>query len=1343
MGASSSTSSSKSPAWYPGEPSDAVSGHDEYYCCGNAPSSQPPVLKEGSDGAQSSIAAEGKQEAGGVAPTSATTPLPSPSSSPMAASIPGNSSNAKRDAIDPQAESKKAGRDIKALPVVELSGMKFIAQGAFCAVFACKYRGLSVVAKRVREDLPLPARRAALANLWEEFECLRPLSHPNIIEAYGLCRVRCREGYDDWNEKDVCLLLEELALGTVGHLFGTIHTVEKNLASAMARSRKMRMFPFRCRLDRILELALALRYVHGGSGRGVMMHRDIKSVNVGFAQNGRLKLLDFGLSKITPPGTTEDDTYKMTGEVGSYRYMAPELVKHNPYNAKVDIYSWAILSWEILAIDRPYSWATETTFVTRVVNGGERPELQKSWPDRLCKLLESAWHSDHAKRPTAAQLVAELVAIKATLPAKYRRQRPIVTAPNPGGVGEGGARSSSNRRHSWTPQTASSMLDTDGRTRPFVANGAFCSVFLCKYQGHNVVAKRVREDLPLTTRREALNNLWSEYECLRPLSHPNVVDVYGLCRVKRRQDYDDWDEKDVCLLVEELALGTVGHLFGTIYTVEKNLASAIAKSRLMKLMPFRSRLDRALELALALEYVHGGSQMGIMIHRDIKSVNVGFAKNGNLKLIDFGLAKMLPDDATESEDTYQMTGEVGSYRYMAPEIVRHQPYNAKADIYSWAILTWEMISINKPFAGVTESTFIKRVVMGGERPALDKNWSNGLSKLLASAWHADYEKRPTAAQVVVALREIKAQLPAPRGSFNKRPSATINVSRRHSWAGGASMSSKPRVTAVIQHPDSTVNTEVVVSGGDRDGANARLSTATAEASEMTAAAEMGALDAEAIEHALLDALSTGEGAEIADTWDFAEKLGCPHTDTVGVLISLEAEEMLKSKLLQTTYFVVSPEGQRVIQEGSPEIRVLECVPQGDAGISKADLEAALGADLVKIGLGPCMKNKWLAKGGGGALVRGANGGDGGSVADTVKELLQKLEAGEALADQQAKDLKKRKLVAQVVRKSFKVTRGTSYAVRRVKRQAELTKEMLASGSWKDATFKAYNFKTLGAPCGGGNLHPLLKVRSEFRKILMYMGFEEMPTNRWVESSFWNFDSLFQPQSHPARDAHDTFFIKDPASALSFPEEYLEVVKDTHETGGSTGSVGYGCQWKREEASKNLLRTHTTAVSSQMLYRIANQEGGFTPKRYFSIDRVFRNETMDATHLCEFHQVEGMVADRNLCLGDLIGVIRTFFHKIGITQIRFKPAFNPYTEPSMEIFGYHPDLKKWTEIGNSGMFRPEMLLPMGLPKDVRVIAWGLSLERPTMIKYGITNIRELFGHKADLNRTKTAPVCRFD
>jgi len=98
---------------------------------------------------------------------------------------------------------------------------------------------------------------------------------------------------------------------------------------------------------------------------------------------------------------------------------------------------------------------------------------------------------------------------------------------------------------------------------------------------------------------------------------------------------------------------------------------------------------------------------------------------------------------------------------------------------------------------------------------------------------------------------------------------------------------------------------------------------------------------------------------------------------------------------------------------------------------------------------------------------------------------------------------------------------------------------------------------------------------------------------------------------------------------------------------------------------------------------------------------------------------------------------------GITQLRFKPAYNPYTEPSMEVFSYHQGLKKWVEVGNSGLFRPEMLLPMGLPENVSVIAWGLSLERPTMIKYGINNIRELVGHKVNLQMVYDGPLCRLD
>ncbi|ETO31415.1 phenylalanyl-tRNA synthetase alpha chain [Reticulomyxa filosa] len=297
------------------------------------------------------------------------------------------------------------------------------------------------------------------------------------------------------------------------------------------------------------------------------------------------------------------------------------------------------------------------------------------------------------------------------------------------------------------------------------------------------------------------------------------------------------------------------------------------------------------------------------------------------------------------------------------------------------------------------------------------------------------------------------------------------------------------------------------------------------------------------------------------------------------------------------------------------------------------------------------------------------------------------------------------------------------------------------GTWNGPPLKPYNFDAKGINMANGALHPLMKMRNEMRKILLEMGFEEMPTNNFVESSFWNFDSLFQPQQHPARDAHDTFFLKKPASSTIEVTDYMNLVKKTHSEGGF-GSIGWRYDWKQSEAEKPLLRTHTTAISSRMLYQLAQQKQ-FRPMKYFSIDRVFRNEAIDATHLAEFHQVEGLIADYGLTLGHLIGVISQFFQKIGIQRVSFKPAYNPYTEPSMEIFGWSEERQKWIEVGNSGVFRPEMLLPMGLPPNVQVIAWGLGLERPCMIATKCKDIRELFGPKVDINMVQNFRFVRYD
>ncbi|KAK5945665.1 Phenylalanyl-tRNA synthetase, beta subunit, cytoplasmic [Knufia obscura] len=481
---------------------------------------------------------------------------------------------------------------------------------------------------------------------------------------------------------------------------------------------------------------------------------------------------------------------------------------------------------------------------------------------------------------------------------------------------------------------------------------------------------------------------------------------------------------------------------------------------------------------------------------------------------------------------------------------------------------------------------------------------------------------------------------------------------------------------------------------------------------------------------------------------------------------LRSREFLEAKQVDRIELEPTQEGATYVQHGSPEARVYNAVKE-KGKVAIKELGALIGdANVAKFGQGNAFKNKWIKKDGD-SLVPVAD-----SIQDVTGNQLKEISETRTLPDSKAvADLKKRKLVTERKVVTFEIKKGPNFSMEFVKEQTDLTAEMLADGSWKKIKLKPYNFKAKGAPTPSGALHPLNKVRQEFRDIFFEMGFEEMPTNRYVETGFWNFDALFVPQQHPARDMQDTFFISDPPKADPPREDppfnkladmklsdspsharsksdvqqsddykqYWQDVKAVHEN-GKFGSIGYRYPWTEDESLKLVLRTHTTAISTYMLHKLAKNP---RPARYFSIDRVFRNETVDATHLAEFHQVEGVIADWGLTLGGLIGFMEVFFGKMGITDLRFKPAYNPYTEPSMEIFSYHKGLGKWVEIGNSGMFRPEMLEPMGLPKDMRIYGWGLSLERPTMIKYGVSNIRELLGHKVDLNFIETNPAVRLD
>ncbi|RWR95725.1 phenylalanine--tRNA ligase alpha subunit, cytoplasmic [Cinnamomum micranthum f. kanehirae] len=429
-------------------------------------------------------------------------------------------------------------------------------------------------------------------------------------------------------------------------------------------------------------------------------------------------------------------------------------------------------------------------------------------------------------------------------------------------------------------------------------------------------------------------------------------------------------------------------------------------------------------------------------------------------------------------------------------------------------------------------------------------------------------------------------------------------------------------------------------------------------------------NATAAEDAILGFLQLKE--EISNSGDFASSLGIDHDVIVNAIKSLHGFEFVVAQDIKKERWVLTDEGKSYVVAGSPEVQFFLAVPP--EGISHEQLQKQVNPAVYKIGRSQATKNKWVEMGKTHVSRKVEH------VEDRVKDLLQRVHDGKVIDTKDIEDLKKRKLITLQTWKGYSLKKGPKYAPKRVKAATDLTREHLQSGEWKDLEFKDYNFRALGPPMEAGHLHPLLKVREMFRRIFLEMGFEEMPTNNFVESR-------------------------------QLPEDYVERVKRVHESGGY-GSKGYGYDWKREEADKNLLRTHTTAVSSRLLYLLAQKP--FAPKRYFSIDRVFRNEAVDRTHLAEFHQIEGLVCDRGLTLGDLIGVLSDFFERLGMSKLQFKPAYNPYTEPSMEIFSYHEGFKKWVEVGNSGVFRPEMLLPMGLPEDVSV----------------------------DLSLIKTNPICRL-
>lgn len=400
-------------------------------------------------------------------------------------------------------------------------------------------------------------------------------------------------------------------------------------------------------------------------------------------------------------------------------------------------------------------------------------------------------------------------------------------------------------------------------------------------------------------------------------------------------------------------------------------------------------------------------------------------------------------------------------------------------------------------------------------------------------------------------------------------------------------------------------------------------------------------------------------------------------------------------------FVLTEEGRDYLRRGLPEMRLAELLKHGPLEIK----EAKEKVENFSIAFQWAKKRGWIRLDGQKLVLM--------KEPKHVQEYdaLKRIDEGKHVETGMLNVLIQRKLAEK--QRETPVKRAEKAAGQEIK---GLTEDLIKTGYWKNVRLKPYNVEAAGERIYPGKAHVLSFYIEKIRNIFFDLGFREAQ-GPLVESSFWNFDALYQPQDHPARELADTFYMKNPQTCRLPEKGLVEEVKRVHENGGNTGSAGWRYKWSAETAKRPVLRTHTTGVSARTLSSLE------PPAKIFCIGRVFRNETLDYKHLPEFTQVEGIVVEENVGFRDLLGYLKEFYTRLGFGKIRFRPSYFPYTEMSTEPEVFFEEKGEWLELGGSGIFRPEVTMPLGI--DVPVLAWGLSLERVIMLRHGINDIRNFY------------------
>ncbi|WMT44674.1 MAG: phenylalanine--tRNA ligase subunit alpha [Cuniculiplasma divulgatum] len=440
---------------------------------------------------------------------------------------------------------------------------------------------------------------------------------------------------------------------------------------------------------------------------------------------------------------------------------------------------------------------------------------------------------------------------------------------------------------------------------------------------------------------------------------------------------------------------------------------------------------------------------------------------------------------------------------------------------------------------------------------------------------------------------------------------------------------------------------------------------------------------------------------------------------------LESKKLIDVSRKDHTEYSLTDEGEKFLLQGLPEEKAMQIIRNGHATVR--DVLQTLGPSEGKIALAQLAKLGIKPSGG----LLPAPESSVFSYLENRRQFLEKIKKGEEPPDQEILEhFRKRENVIKERKRTIRMVRINPAGIRVLEANSgnqgsigALTSDIIQSGSWKTIPFQRYDMNSRVERILGAGIHPISFLSRMVREIFLDLGFTEM-SGHYIEHAAWNMDALFIPQDHPARDMQDTFYIDSSTDLEMEHPEVLEIFRKVHEK-GIKGYTGWGYRWSSEKAAELLLRTHTTVSTIRYLY-----EHKQAPQAVFSVEKVFRHESVDWKHLAELHQIEGAYYGKDASLASLKWLMKEFYRRLGFTELRFIPSYYPYTEPSMDVMVTING--KEMELGGSGVFRPEVTRPLGLKHPV--IAWGLGLERLAMIYFGLDDIRDIYQSDLDWLRS---------